>query len=260
MPPNFDFVDWWTKESHRGGGTQQVVVSKMENANPNWSMLELESPKTPGFAGEKDKGKNAKQLTWVLLLKAHRAAGCVAWMALGVWTLLQAVKKRLILRQGVPTSDKPPKGKLYKFLTAFLAFAILMLVFEVLAHIMGWHFSRPQFHLPTSFSLQGLLHSIYLTWRYVRISYLAPPLQLLADSCIVLFLIQSADRVIMCLGCLYIKVMHIKPIPMVESFDSEDPEQPNSGYPMVLIQIPMCNEREVRFARTSGSLLMSGRM
>ncbi|CAM6084837.1 unnamed protein product [Calypogeia fissa] len=244
MPPNFDFVDWWTKESHRAQGVPPVVVTKMEN--PNWSKLELESPKTPGFAGEKDKGKNAKQLTWVLLLKAHRAAGCVAWMALGLWTLLQAVKKRLILNQGVPPpSDKPGKGKLYKFITAFLTFAVSMLIFEVVAHLMGWHFSRPHLHLPTSFSLQGLLHSIYQTWIFIRLKYIAPPLQFLADGCIVLFLIQSADRVVLCLGCLYIKTRNVKPVPKVESLESDDPEQPESGYPMVLIQIPMCNEREV---------------
>ncbi|MED6142653.1 putative xyloglucan glycosyltransferase 12, partial [Stylosanthes scabra] len=67
------------KESHRG----TPVVVKMEN--PNWSMVELEAPSEDDFivttaTSERDKarGKNAKQLTWVLLLKAHRAAGCLA--------------------------------------------------------------------------------------------------------------------------------------------------------------------------------------
>jgi hypothetical protein len=45
MAPSFDFVDWWNKEQHRGG---TPVVVKMEN--PNYSMLEIESPKT-GFEG-----------------------------------------------------------------------------------------------------------------------------------------------------------------------------------------------------------------
>ncbi|BBN20233.1 xyloglucan glycosyltransferase 4 [Marchantia polymorpha subsp. ruderalis] len=240
MPPNFDFVDWWNKESHRG----TPVVVKMEN--PNWSMLELESPKTPFANSEKDKGKNAKQLTWVLLLKAHRAAGCLAWMALGLWTVLNAIKKRLILRQGVaPQSDKPHKGKLYKFITGFLTFAVCMLVFEIAAHLMGWHFSRPQFHMPNSLSLQGLLQTVYQTWVFVRLKYIAPPLQMLADGCIVLFLIQSADRVILCLGCAWIKIKDLKPIPKVASLESDDAENPDAGYPMVLLQIPMCNEREV---------------
>ncbi|KAG6545440.1 hypothetical protein Mapa_013040 [Marchantia paleacea] len=240
MPPNFDFVDWWNKESHRG----TPVVVKMEN--PNWSMLELESPKTPFANSEKDKGKNAKQLTWVLLLKAHRAAGCLAWMALGLWTVLNAIKKRLILRQGVaPQSDKPHKGKLYKFITGFLTFAVCMLVFEIAAHLMGWHFSRPQFHMPNSLSLQGLLQTIYQTWVFVRLKYIAPPLQMLADGCIVLFLIQSADRVILCLGCAWIKIKDLKPIPKVASLESDDVENPDAGFPMVLLQIPMCNEREV---------------
>ncbi|KAL2610670.1 hypothetical protein R1flu_029243 [Riccia fluitans] len=240
MPPNFDFVDWWNKESHRG----TPVVVKMEN--PNWSMLELESPKTSFAPSEKDKGKNAKQLTWVLLLKAHRAAGCVAWMALGLWTVLNAIKKRLILKQDVATqSDKGHKGKLYKFITGFLTFAVCMLVFEIAAHLMGWHFSRPQFHIPSTLSFQSLLQTVYQTWVWVRLKYIAPPLQMLADGCIVLFLIQSADRVILCLGCAWIKIKDLKPIPKKETLESDDAENPYSAYPMVLLQIPMCNEREV---------------
>lgn len=102
-PQKFDFVDWWSKEVRRG----TPVVVKMEN--PNYSMLEIESPKS-SFEDQKDKEKNAKQLTWVLLLKAHRAAGCVAWVWSGVMILLAAIKKRLILGQGLAQQDKPHKG------------------------------------------------------------------------------------------------------------------------------------------------------
>ncbi|CAM6062951.1 unnamed protein product [Sphagnum tenellum] len=244
-PTNFDFVEWWNKEQLRGG---TPVVVKM--ANPNYTMLEIESPRAGGFGGGgKDKGKNAKQLTWVLLLKAHRAAGCLAWMALGLWTVLAAIKKRLILRQGLApppsTAAKPHKGgsRLFKAITGFLVFAIFMLCVEVAAHLMGWHFPGP--YWAPAFQVQNLAHSIYLGWLYLRAEYIAPPLQLLINFCISLFLIQSADRIILCIGCMWIKWKNIKPIPVNPSLESDDIEQPDKGYPMVLVQIPMCNEREV---------------
>jgi hypothetical protein len=244
-PTNFDFVEWWNKEQLRGG---TPVVVKM--ANPNYTMLEIESPRAGGFGGGgKDKGKNAKQLTWVLLLKAHRAAGCLAWMALGLWTVLAAIKKRLILRQGLApppsTAEKPHKGgsRLFKAITGFLVFAIFMLCVEVAAHLMGWHFPGP--YWAPAFQVQNLAHSIYLGWLYLRAEYIAPPLQLLINFCICLFLIQSADRIILCIGCMWIKWKNIKPIPVNPSLESDDIEQPDKGYPMVLVQIPMCNEREV---------------
>ncbi|KAJ7206241.1 hypothetical protein O6H91_Y484100 [Diphasiastrum complanatum] len=197
MPPSFDFADWWTKETHRG----TPVVVKMEN--PNWTMLELESPDTV-FSADKDRGKNAKQLTWVLLLKAHRAAGCVAWFAHGLCSLFAAIRRRLILKQDVSVSpDKRHKGKLYKFIRGFLMFALFMLCVETVAHWMGWHFSRPHLHMPSSFGFQSLLHSVYLSYK------------------------------------------KIKPQAAVELLDSDDLEQPDDGYPMVLVQIPMCNEKEV---------------
>ncbi|KAE8707926.1 putative xyloglucan glycosyltransferase 12 [Hibiscus syriacus] len=51
--------------------------------NPNWSMVELGAPSeddflirnSPTHPRAKTRGKNVKQLTWVLLLKAHSAAG-----------------------------------------------------------------------------------------------------------------------------------------------------------------------------------------
>lgn len=235
----FDFVNWWTKDSH---GCTSVVV-KMEN--PNWSMLDLESPETD-FRASKERSRNAKQRTWVLLLKAHRAAGCVAWLAQGLWAVLAAVKRRLVARPGaIASSDKPHKGKLYKMIIGFLVFAVVMLGFETVAHSKGWHFNRPHLRMPGSPDVQSLLHSAYLAWLYVRVNYLGPPLQALANACIFMFLIQSADRIAQCLGCVWIRLKKIKPVPTVQLMNSEDAEDPDSGYPMVLVQIPMCNEKEV---------------
>ncbi|KAL5229076.1 hypothetical protein ABZP36_017341 [Zizania latifolia] len=67
----------------------------------------------------------------------------------------------------------------------------------------------------------------------------APLLQFLTDACVVLFLIQSADSLIQCLFCFYIHLKRIKPKP-------KSPALPDAGYyPTVLVQIPMCNEKEV---------------
>ena len=92
---------WWAKESHRG----TPVVVKMEN--PNWSMVELEGPTEDDFliktdslgsGRTKDKGhrgrKNAKQLTWVLMLKAHRAAGCLTSIASAMFGLTALICSR----------------------------------------------------------------------------------------------------------------------------------------------------------------------
>eukprot|EP00250_Pteridium_aquilinum_P009455 c18679_g1_i1 orf=1-747(-) len=233
-------MEWWRKNNTNG----TPVVVKMENPN-NWSMLELQGPEDHAFQfGDKDRGKNAKQLTWVMLLKAHQAAGWIAWIAQALLGLLSTIKKRLIFREGVK-AEPQIKSKLFTTIKALLAFAILMLGFELIAHMKGWHFATPHMHIPGTQDIQGLLHSTYVSWIYVRANYLAPPLQSLSNACVILFLIQSVDRITQCLGCVWIKLKGIKPVPKVQSLETGDAEQPYSGYPMVLIQIPMCNEKEV---------------
>lgn len=231
----FDFADWWSKEEHRG----TPVVVKMDN--PNYSLLEIESPKS-SFQNQKDKGKNAKQLTWVLLLKAHKAVGFVAWIGSGFMILLGAIKKRLILGQGLGQQERS-NGKLSKAITAFLIFAVIMLCVEVGAHALGWHFTVP--HWPPSVDIQDIPHAAYVSWVYIRANYIALVLQKLTNFCVCLFLLQSMDRIVLFAGCVYIKWKDIKPIPVNPSLKSDDAENPDSGHPMVLIQIPMCNEREV---------------
>lgn len=240
MPP-LPSIDWWAKDSLQG----TPVVIRMEN--PNWSMLELHSPEDGDFrAGDKGRGKNAKQFTWVLLLKAHRAAGCLAWMAQGLWALLAAVKSRIITHRATAcTNSKPHKGRLYKTIVSFLMFAVLMLCFELIAHSKGWHFNHSHLRMPSTLDLQGLLQSVYLAWLYIRAEYLGPPLQALVNACIFMFLIQSLDRAIQCLGCLWIKLRRIEPLARIESLDCSDVEDPNARYAMVLVQVPMCNEKEV---------------
>ncbi|KAL8225444.1 hypothetical protein R6Q57_018001 [Mikania cordata] len=242
--------NWWQNETHRG----TPVVVKMENPN-NWSMVELEGPSEDDFLNDgvsKGRNKNAKQLTWVLLLKAHRAAGCITSIAPATFFLAAAVRRRL--SAGRTDTEKTVKSssspRFYSCIKVFLWVSILLLGFEVAAYCKGWHFGAPDLHLQylytlaNPFAFKGLFDSVYSRWVLFRVEYLAPPLQFLANTCIYLFLIQSLDRLVLCLGCFWIRFKRIKPEPKQTLPDLESGD--NDGYfPMVLVQIPMCNEKEV---------------
>ncbi|KAB5557022.1 hypothetical protein DKX38_007931 [Salix brachista] len=256
MAPSFD---WWAKGSHRG----TPVVVKMEN--PNWSMVELEGPSEGDFLNtdspsrlgrDKSRNKNAKQLTWVLILKAHKAAGCLTSIATAMVTLGSAIKRRIHSgRTDIETTDidrenenPTVKTRFYTFIKIFLWLSVFLLGFEVAAYFKGWHFGAPhlqlQYLLAMPFGFQDIFDSLYSQWVLFRVEYLAPPLQFLANACIVLFLIQSIDRLVLSLGCFWIRLKNIKPVPKQDAVaDLESGE--NGFFPMVLVQIPMCNEKEV---------------
>lgn len=148
MAPNFEFVHWWRKENRRGNS----VVLKMEN--PNYSMVELQIPEDGNFQVGKGRGKNVKQFSWALFLKAHKAAGCVSWLAIGIWTVLAAVRKRLT--QDTDVRDNfSHKSRLYRIIKGFLVFSVLMLGLETVAYSQGWHFAS-SLHLPSSMSIENL--------------------------------------------------------------------------------------------------------
>ncbi|XP_010941966.1 probable xyloglucan glycosyltransferase 9 [Elaeis guineensis] len=265
MAPSFG---WWAKETHRG----TPVIVKMEN--PNWSISEI-SPDDDDdygvgvgggggeeFAGARPRkggrGKNAKQITWVLLLKAHRAAGCLTSLASAVFGLASAVRRRVAsgrtdsdAASSSPEESPVLRTRFYSCIKVFLWLSVVLLGVEVVAYFKGWHLGAPQlrvFAFPTSFGVRDLFDTVYSRWIHFRAEYVAPPLQFLADACVVLFLIQSADRLILCLGCFWIRFKRIKPVPKTAkpgAGASEDLESGGEDFPMVLVQIPMCNEREV---------------
>uniref|UniRef100_A0A0D9VZI3 Glycosyltransferase 2-like domain-containing protein n=1 Tax=Leersia perrieri TaxID=77586 RepID=A0A0D9VZI3_9ORYZ len=240
-----------------GGGGDHYrgtpVVVKMEN--PNWSISEISSPDDDDDdflvgGGRRRRSKNAKQITWVLLLKAHRAAGCLASLAYAAVALGAAARRRVAA--GRTDADAPSAGagagespvlrsRFYSFIRAFLVLAVLLLVVELGAYINGWDdIAASALALPVIGA-----ESLYASWLRLRAAYVAPFVQFLTDACVVLFLIQSADRLIQCLGCFYIHLKRIKPQPNSPPL-LPDAEDPDAGYyPMVLVQIPMCNEKEV---------------
>lgn len=241
MTPSLDFSNWWGKETRKG----TPVVVTMEN--PNYSVVAIDGPDAAFRPVDKDRGKNAKQFTWVLLLRAHRAVGCLTWVAGVLWALLGAVKKRLIFRQGMSVElEKSSKGRLlFRFIGGFLVVSMAILVFEMVAHLNGWHFRKPNLHIPRTSEIEGWMHKVYLAWLAFRVDYIAPPIQALSNFCVALFLIQSVDRLILCIGCFWIKYKKIKPRIEGGHLKSDDVEKSGYVYPMVLVQIPMCNEREV---------------
>lgn len=251
MSPSFDFSNWgWVKNSSNSTATSKKggnpVVVTMEN--PNYSVLQINGPDSAFQPVEKDRTRNAKQFTWVLLLKAHKAIGFIAWFGNCVCSLLSSVKKRVFFDavESENESDKSMKAKLlFRVIVTFLVMALAFLLFELVAHFKGlYYFHNHNLHIPQSWEIKGLFHEVYVSWLRFRVDYIASTIQYLSNFCIVLFLIQSVDRMVLCLGCFWIKYKKIKPL-IVDGNVEDDLEGSNHGYPLVLVQIPMCNEKEV---------------
>ncbi|XVE83906.1 hypothetical protein DITRI_Ditri16bG0125800 [Diplodiscus trichospermus] len=183
---------------------------------------------------EKQKAVSPKQFTWFLLLKAHRVVACVSRLAMAFKTMLLSVKKRIALSD--VSEEEAKSRRLYRFIKAFLVISIVALVIEIVAHLKKWNLNLIQ-----PWEVQGLVQLSYMAWLSFRVDYIAPLVLTLSKFCTVLFLIQSLDRLMLCLGCFWVKFKKLKPRIDGEAYDIED----GSSFPMVLVQIPMCNEREV---------------
>ncbi|KAJ9683488.1 hypothetical protein PVL29_019177 [Vitis rotundifolia] len=209
------------------------VVLTIEKPS-NFSLVEITGSKTSMFP-EKEKAASPKQFTWVLLLKVHRALACLSWLATGAWTVFAAAKKRLALSE-IKEEEPTNRGRLYRFIRAFVFISIVALFMEVIAHIKKWNLNLIQ-----PLEVEGLVQWSYMAWLSFRVDYIAPLVLILSKFCIVLFLIQSLDRLFLCIGCFWIKHKKLKPEMDEDAYDIED----GSSFPMVLVQIPMCNEKEV---------------
>lgn len=247
MAPGLRLAYPWGRDVRRG----TPVVVTMEN--PNYSVVEIDGPEAealragvPPMDKGRGRGRSAKQFTWVLLLRAHRAAGCLASLAAVTWALPSAVAKRFRRAAAAEGVGRGRGWLLYRFIKVLLALSLLALTVELAAYWKGWHFQRPnltmpEFHVPEVEDIQGWLHTAYLAWMSFRADYIRRPIEFLSKVCILLFVVQSLDRLVLCIACFWIKLKKIKP--RLEG----DPFREGSGYlhPMVLVQIPMCNEKEV---------------
>ncbi|EOY02308.1 Cellulose-synthase-like C4 isoform 1 [Theobroma cacao] len=208
------------------------VVVTIEKPN-KFSLVEINASDS-SLLLEKQKAVSPKQFTWFLLLKAHRVFACISWLAMALKTMLLSVKKRIALSD--VSEEEAKSRRLYRFIKAFLVISIAALVIEIVAHLKKWNLKMIQ-----PWEVQGLVQWSYMAWLSFRVDYIAPLVLTMSKFCTVLFLIQSLDRLILCLGCFWIKYKKLKPRIEGAAYDMED----GSSFPMVLVQIPMCNEREV---------------
>lgn len=222
-----------------------TVVLTIEKPNNNFSLLEISGPDKSLLLEQKRKAASPKQFTWLLLLKAHKALACVSWLAMSLNKTFASVKKRV--NSSADIAEEEPQGRgtrLYRFMKAFLFISIFALAMEVIAHFKKWNYLSVIHPL----EVQGLVHWSYMAWLAFRADYIAPLVITLSQFCVALFMIQSLDRMVLCLGCFWIKYRKLKPVIDEAAFDIED----SSNFPMVLVQIPMCNEREV-YAQSIGA-------
>lgn len=234
-PPNPEFQEWWNKQRSANDSEDLFPSSS------SFLTVEIRSP----TVGEKERTRSARQLSWIYLLKFQQIA---AFITSGFISIVRTANRRIVTSNSTPSRSD---SRFYRVIKVFLTLSVILLVFELVAYFRGWHFSPPTVE-SASAEMVDLVEYVYANWLDIRANYLAPPLQSLTNMCIVLFLIQSVDRVVLVLGCVWIKFRRLKPLAEIDY--SSDVENLNAeDYPMVLLQIPMCNEREVRRCMFSSS-------
>ncbi|KAK7304551.1 hypothetical protein VNO77_42432 [Canavalia gladiata] len=229
--PNYEFQEWWNKQREKNN-----LDLFDDKAEQSFTAVNVDGIGAGGHSDpsvEKERSRSARQLSWVCLLKFQQLAASLGWLSNGLFFLVRTANRRIT----DSASFRGDSSRLYRAIRVFLVVVIVLLGFELVAYFKGWHFSPPD---PSD--VVGMIGVVYARWLEVRASYLSPPLQSLANLCTVLFIVQSVDRVVLILGCFWIKFRRIKP---VASVDYDGGAQTVEDYPMVLVQIPMCNEREV---------------
>ncbi|XP_049354987.1 glucomannan 4-beta-mannosyltransferase 9-like [Solanum verrucosum] len=92
----------------------------------------------------------------------------------------------------------------------------------------------------------GITSQIGLFWQQVRAPLLVPFLKIMVILCLAMSLMLFVEKVYMGIVIVFIKILRQKPEKKYKWEPiKDDLELANSSYPMVLIQIPMYNEREV---------------
>ncbi|XP_051117239.1 xyloglucan glycosyltransferase 4-like isoform X1 [Andrographis paniculata] len=189
---------------------------------------------------DKQRAASPKQFTWLLLLKAYRVVAFIPWLLSTSFAVIGSIKKRIASSDSNEEDPRQSGRKLYRFIKAFLVVSLIGLAVEVFAYLNRWNLRIVN---PLGIGVDNLVQWWYLAWLNFRADYVAPWIAAFSKFCIVLFLIQSLDRLLQCLGCFWIKCKKMKPV--VDGAFDDDVENGSSCFPMVLVQIPMCNEREV---------------
>ncbi|OAY75329.1 putative xyloglucan glycosyltransferase 6 [Ananas comosus] len=246
--PNYEFQEWWNRERDRLLSPEPPSSSSPAASGAgdgDGYCGDGGGADTPTAAASKWRGRSAGQISGLLLLRLRRPAATAAGLPLRLLSLVATAARRV---SSAPRSPEP-SPRLYRLIRAFLALAVALLLLDLAAYARGWHFEAP------SYASAHALEVLYANWLFVRANYLAPPLQAVANVCIVLFLVQSVDRLVLMLLCIYIRARGIRPVAAVQYSEGNGDVEgggemggetgSDKEYPMVLLQIPMCNEREV---------------
>lgn len=246
--PNYEFQEWWNKQREKENLDLFEDNNKSDQCQSSSPFVSVDVTGGGGGGGgsnnnrsdgsvKKERTRSARQLSWVCLLKFQQIAATVGFISNGLLYLVRTANRRVLSRDSRADSSS---SRLYRVIRVFLIVVVGLLGFELVAYFKGWHFRPPSVG---SADVLGLVAVFYARWIDIRANYLAPPLQSLTNMCIVLFIVQSVDRIVLILGCFWIKFRRIRPVASVDYDDGS--VESVMDYPMVLVQIPMCNEREV---------------
>lgn len=94
---------------------------------------------------------------------------------------------------------------------------------------------------------EDVVETLSSLWMRLRAPVIAPMVQFSINVCLVMVFMLFMERIYMCTVLFYVKLFRRTPNKMYK-FEpmKDDVELGNSHYPMVLVQVPMYNEREVR--------------
>ncbi|KAI4326367.1 hypothetical protein MLD38_031689 [Melastoma candidum] len=240
-PPNHEFQEWWNKlKDHSSADDDDRLNSSSSTATTTTHFISVPPDPFPAAASsssDKPRSRSSRQTAHLVRLKLQSVTSFSRSLAHSLFAVLRTAFHRILLLNSSTGRSHSSPSRLYRAIKFFLFLVITLLAFEIVAYYKGWHFSPPRIG---SQEVLGFVEWLYAAWVELRVRYLAPLLQCLTNLCILLFLVQSVDRVILVLGCLWIKIKGIKPKLVVD-----DEAGGEEGFPMVLVQIPMCNEKEV---------------
>ena len=116
----------------------------------------------------------------------------------------------------------------------------------------------PKFVLPETFDgvRMEITGQLGMIWELVKAPVIVPLLQLAVYICLLMSVMLLCERVYMGIVIVLVKLFWKKPDKRYKFEPIQDDEElGSSNFPVVLVQIPMFNEREVAFFFTLCSLL-----
>ncbi|KAJ6319261.1 hypothetical protein OIU76_004950 [Salix suchowensis] len=186
---------------------QREFLDKPENTA--FLTVEIHSP-TSDPTVDKGHTLSERQLSWLWLLKFQQLATSLAWLTNGSIDLLRTANRRIAASKTDSPSDSSISSRLYRIIKYFFISGDSAVVLRVGSVFEGMAFQSPVGGVGGGRGLESLCQ-------------------------------VSVDRIVLILGCFWIKYRKLRPVAAAGYVGRDNLED----YPIVLVQIPMCNEREV---------------